>query len=300
MKIKIIWQGFLKLLGFLLVSFTLTILVYALFALIFKTDTEKLLLKDIKRYEKIYPTLTPKEELIKDAIAGLQIKDNALYEKVFQTSAPDVNPMGWLDINPASDTIPDTKLFSYTRDKSDVLLTQAAEVEANFQKIFKAFDDSTFVLPPMKMPVKDLSYTQIGASIGYKINPVIKVNVWHNGLDLIVSRGTAVYCTADGVVSELDNTKESGYRVKISHDGGYSTVYSYLENNRKVRKGQRVKAGDLIGEVGIGNSLAPHLHYEVLKDGIALDPVNYLFASINPKDYANMLFMAVNTVQSMD
>ena len=62
-----------------------------------------------------------------------------------------------------------------------------------------------------------------------------------------------------------------------------------------------VAAGRKIAAVGLsGNSLVPHLHFEVLKDGACLDPVHYLFASVSPSDYANMLYMSVNTGQSMD
>ena len=66
-------------------------------------------------------------------------------------------------------------------------------------------------------------------------------------------------------------------------------------------KGQKVKRGQVIGQVGMsGNSFAPHLHYEVLKDTLRMDPLNYLFASVTPDDYMGMLFMSVNTGQSMD
>ena len=63
----------------------------------------------------------------------------------------------------------------------------------------------------------------------------------------------------------------------------------------------RIKAGRKIGYVGISRgSFAPHLHYEILFKGEVLDPVNYLFASISPDEYANMLFMSVSTGQSLD
>lgn len=296
-----IWRRFLRVGGFLLTSLTLTIIIYGLFALFFKTDTERKLSQEIKRYKEIYPTLAPQEELLRDAIAGLQHKDSHVYSTVFHSEAPDVNPMGWLDSVQASDTIPDTRLTSYTSRKSDSLLVRAKEIEAHFQKVFKSLADTAFVMPPMAMPLKDISYTQIGASIGHRMNPVYKAYVWHNGLDLIAARGTAVYATADGVVSDTINSKDTGYTVEIIHEGGYKTIYAHLENIRKVRKGMSVKVGDEIGSVGMsGTTLAPHLHYEILKDDLVLDPVNYLFASVSSDDYANMLFMAVNTIQTMD
>ena len=66
-------------------------------------------------------------------------------------------------------------------------------------------------------------------------------------------------------------------------------------------KGQKVLKGKQIGQVGMsGNSFAPHLHYEVMRDSVRLDPLNYMFASVSPEDYLGMLFMSSNTGQSMD
>jgi murein DD-endopeptidase MepM/ murein hydrolase activator NlpD len=68
-----------------------------------------------------------------------------------------------------------------------------------------------------------------------------------------------------------------------------------------VSKGRHVRKGARIGYVGVsGNSFAPHLHYEVLRDTVVLDPVNHMFASVTPEEYANMLVMSVATGQSMD
>ena len=68
-----------------------------------------------------------------------------------------------------------------------------------------------------------------------------------------------------------------------------------------VRAGQRVRAGARIGAVGMsGQAFAPHLHYEVRKDGAGRDPVGFFFASVSPSEYVNMLYMSANTLQSMD
>ena len=86
----------------------------------------------------------------------------------------------------------------------------------------------------------------------------------------------------------------------INHGNGYKTRYAHLADV-VVRKGRKVKKGTKIGSVGVsGNSFAPHLHYEVLRDTLILDPVNYLFASVTPEEYLNMMIMSVSTGQSMD
>ena len=86
----------------------------------------------------------------------------------------------------------------------------------------------------------------------------------------------------------------------IDHENGYFTRYAHLADVEAAR-GRRVKRGTRIGHVGVsGNSFAPHLHYEVLRDTVVLDPVNHLFASLTPEEYLNVMIMSVSTGQSMD
>lgn len=276
------------------------VLVYVVFAIFFRTDTERSLRREIRMYERLYPDLAPRAELIKDAVAGLQHKDNEIYEQIFHTSAPDIDPSGRLSFLNASDTIPASRLDEYARDKSDSLLAVAADVEASFRKIFDSLRDSALVMPPMKLPLEDISFPQIGASVGSRLDPFFKAYVWHEGLDFIVLRGTPVYASGDGVVTASGSTKRSGNSVEISHADGYVSVYSHLES-RSVRTGQTVKSGQQIGTVGMsGRSFAPHLHYELHRGDETLDPINYFFGSVTPADYANMLYMSANTRQSMD
>ena len=174
-------------------------------------------------------------------------------------------------------------------------------VEASFVRAIERVQDSAFVRLPMQPPLGDLSFAQIGASVGDKINPFYKVKMKHNGLDIIAHAGEAVLVVADGVVSEVIKSRKGlGNVVSINHGSGYTTRYAHL-SDIKVRKGRKVKKGDVLGYVGVsGNSFAPHLHYEVHKDTLILNPVHYFFASVQPDEYVNMLIMAASTGQSMD
>lgn len=285
---------------YIMITATTTVLAYGVFALFFRTDVEKQLAREIKMYERLYPTLVPESENVGDAIAALQYKDNNIYEQVFHSEAPAADPMAGLDIFFASDTIPQLELYSYTEHKSDSLLLVSSKVDAAFMKIFKSLSDSLTVVPPMNIPLKDVTYSQVGASVGKKMDPFYKAYVFHEGLDILTPRGSDVYAAADGVVLSVTNSKKFGRTVKIEHKGGYCTSYSHLETV-SVRSGQKVRQGDCIATVGMsGKSFAPHLHYELFLDGRLLDPVHYLFASVSADEYANMLYMAVNTMQSMD
>ncbi len=290
----------LLVLGYLLVTLTLAVLVYCVFALFWRTDVERELRREIKMYERLYPGFAPKEELLRDGIANLQHKDNEIYETAFRANAPNADPMSGLDFMFTGESVPDAKVAGYTEDKADRLLAQASDVEEAFLKIFRTLAAEDFVMPPMTLPVKDMTYSQIGASTGRKMDPFYKAYVYHEGLDLIVARGTPVYASAAGTVSRVSTSKKLGKTVELLHEGGYVTVYAHLEST-SVRAGQKVSSGQKIGESGMsGKAFAPHLHYEIHLGDRFLDPVNYIFASVSPDEYSNMLYMSVNTKQSMD
>ena len=289
-----------KILLYLLGTVLLAAVAYGVFALCFNTDVEKRLRRENRMYARILPGLSPREDLLVDALASLQHKDNDIYERVFNSAAPETDPVSGLDFLFASDTIPEKRLARYASDKADRLVESAAAVDALFEQVLATMADSSFRMPPMSLPLKDLTYPQVGASTGSRVNPFLKASINHNGLDIIAERGTPVYATADGMVCALYVNKSEGRVLEIRHECGFRTRFCHLDATT-VTGGQRVRRGQRIGSVGMsGKSTAPHLHYEVLRDSIPGNPVNHFFASVGPEEYANMLYMTVNTMQSMD
>lgn len=293
-----IWSVLLTVLRFVAVTLLLAVVYYLVFALVISTDTERKLRRENRMYERIYPQMLEREQMLDKVITGLQVKDNEIYQEIFSAQAPSLNSEDAFDILAGSDTIPDRKLVEYTSGKADDLLEKSKKVEESFAGLL---DDGSKILPPLSLPLKSVSYAQVGASIGQRMNPFYKVPSRHDGLDLIAPQGDPVLAAADGIVSDVNISRKGlGNQVEIRHDGGYVTRYAHL-GDVEVRVGQVVKTGRKLGTVGIsGNSFAPHLHYEVLKDGEYLDPVNYFFASVTPDEYVKMLFMSVTTGQSLD
>jgi len=291
-----------KALKYFLVTASLAIVYYVVFSLVVSTDSERALKKDIQMYERLYGEMSRKEELIGDVLEGLKGKDSEIYRQLFNSDAPDlgvVYPEGLLSL---IDSVEDKDIMDYVGKKLDLLEDASSVVESNFARVMAALDSGGVKsLPPLSNPLGDFSYARTGASIGQKINPFYKVAASHGGLDLISQQGEPVYAAADGTVKYVEHsTKGLGNVIAISHSGGYVTRYAHLENTR-VSKGQKVLKGKQIGQVGMsGNSFAPHLHYEVMRDSVRLDPLNYMFASVSPEDYMGMLFMSSNTGQSMD
>lgn len=296
-----VWTVIRRILMFFVATISLAIVYYILFALVFSTEEERALKQENRLYEQEYPEMASKEALLADVVEGLKVKDDRIYEEIFNTSAPNMDQFSSLEFLMALDSIPDTDIVSHSAGRLDKLEVSAGRVEENFKRVMEAISASDFVMPPMSNPLKDFTFAQTGASIGDKINPFYKVPMKHNGLDLIAPAGDPVYAVADGTVKEIIRSRKGlGNVVVIDHGNGYVTRYAHLADI-ETRKGRKVRRGARLGYVGVsGNSFAPHLHYEVLRDTLVLDPVNHFFASVTPEEYMNMLIMSVTTGQSMD
>lgn len=290
-----------KIFRFFLVSLTLSVVYYTVFALLFNTDTERRLKRENRMLETVLPQLEQKEALLADVVANLEIRDDRIYEEMFQTSSPDVDPVSSLDFLHGLDTIPDGLLAVATEEKLGQLKIRSSKVDDNFRQIFEIVTKEGFSAPPMRIPVGNVSFAQIGASVGSRTNPFYKVQMQHDGLDIIASSGEAVYAVADGVVSDIKRSRKGlGNVMTLTHKDGYMTRYAHLADIQ-VAKGRSIKAGALVGYVGTsGHSYVPHLHYEVCRDTVVLDPVSHFYADIGPREYVNMLIMSSATKQSLD
>jgi len=296
-----VWTVIRKVLMFFVATVSLAIVYYVLFAFVFSTEEERRLRQENRLYEEEYPQMAAKEQLLADVVEGLKLKDDRIYEEIFNTAAPNMDRFSSLDFLMGLDSIPDSDIVIHSEGRLDKLESSAGRVEENFARVMEIISGEDFVMPPMTNPLKDFTFAQTGASVGDKINPFYKVPMKHNGLDMISPAGEPVYAVADGVVKEVVKSRKGlGNVVTIDHGNGYVTRYAHL-SDIETRKGRKVRKGARIGYVGVsGNSFAPHLHYEVLRDTLVLDPVNHFFASVTPEEYMNMMIMSVTTGQSMD
>ena len=290
-----------KALRFLAATVTTAIGFYVLFALLFSTEEEKRLQQENDLYATYYQELREKERLVTDVVEGLEMKDDALYRRIFETEAPSVDAVTAADLISVSDSLSESFYLSYSASKSESLRMMAKNVEENFHEIYRLMAARKDSIPPLTLPLEDMSYVQTGASMGSKHNPLYNVEIRHEGIDLVAPQGSVVRAAADGVVrSVVRSHKGLGNIVEIDHKNGYTTRYALL-GDISVPQGRTVKRGQKIGTVGISSTtFAPHLHYEVLRGGKALDPVHFLFASVDPDEYAKMLYMSVSTRQSLD
>ena len=301
-KVKVsFWAVLRRILLLFVASISMAVLYYVVLALFVSTEEERILKMENRMYERELPELEARERLLSDVVAGLQVRDDRIYEEIFHTSAPNMDPGSSLDFLAGLDSISDNNIVMNSAGKIKVLEDRAARIEDNFRQIIGLVQAEGFIAPPMMNPLEEFSFAQTGASTGERINPFYKVKIMHNGLDLIAPAGDPVYAAADGYVKDVVKSRKGlGNVVTIDHDNGYVTRYAHLADI-EVRKGRKVRKGARIGYVGVsGNSFAPHLHYEVIRDTTVVDPVNYFFSSVSPEEYVNMLIMSASTGQSMD
>ena len=155
---------------------------------------------------------------------------------------------------------------------------------------------------PAIQPIKNKELTRLASGFGRRIHPIYKVKRMHWGLDFSAPRGTPVYATGDGTVKYAKKSYlNSGYgnQVEVNHEFGYVTKYAHMQEI-VVRKGQNVRRGQLIGYVGSsGGSTAPHVHYEIIKNGKKINPIQYIIQDVTDEDYQKLLELASRENQSL-
>ena len=141
----------------------------------------------------------------------------------------------------------------------------------------------------------------MASGFGWRTDPFTKKRKRHWGMDFSAERGSAIYATGDGKISRADNRAAGfGNHVRIDHGFGYVSIYAHMDKI-SVRKGNRVKRGDIIGYVGSsGRSVAPHLHYEITKDGKKINPINFYYGNLSPGEFETLITQASQENQSLD
>jgi murein DD-endopeptidase MepM/ murein hydrolase activator NlpD len=198
-------------------------------------------------------------------------------------------------------------------DNSELMVSTSQKLEQLRKELYiqsKSFDQISELIKgkeevlasiPAIQPISNKDLKHIASGFGMRIDPIYKIPKMHEGLDFSAAIGTPVYATGNATVStvEYGNTGY-GNHILLSHMVGYQTMYGHL-SRIVVREGQKVNRGDLIGYVGsTGKSTAPHLHYEVWKNGTKIDPINFFFNDLTPTQYEEMLKIADQSNQSFD
>ena len=273
---------------------------------LFFTPREVMLAREIKTYETNYEILNRKMELVEQVLADVQERDNNMYRLYFNAPIiPDSVRKGGFDPNKYKDLekLGSSKLVANTTKRLDKLRKQLVIQSKSLDEINKLSKEKEKFLAsiPAIQPVNNKDLKRMASGYGWRSDPFTKARKFHYGMDFSSPQGTPVYATGDGVVIRADDGS-SGYgnHIRIDHGYGYVTLYGHL-SAYNVRAGQHVKRGDLIGKVGsTGRSEAPHLHYEVIKNGEHINPIHFYYGNLTPEEFADMLHVSNQENQSLD
>lgn len=307
-KVEISWQRkTLTILSFLLTGVVFGSLFFFLAYTYIDSPKEKEIKRENKKLQMKYEFLNKKLDEVAAVLDDIEERDDNIYRVIFEAEpiAENIRKAGFGGINRYKNLegFKSSELMTESTKKMDIILKQLYIQSKSFDEVMEMAMKKKELLAsiPAIQPVSNNDLKRMASGYGYRIDPHYKTRAFHAGMDFTAPRGTPIYATGDGKVSRADNSaKGYGNHVRIDHGYGYVTLYAHMYKI-KVRLGQTVKRGDIIGLVGnTGKSVGPHCHYEVRKNGKPLNPVNYYFNDLSPEQYEVMVEMANATNQSLD
>ena len=297
----------LRIFGFIAASLVTAALIVWIGFKYIGSPNEKILRQQLSDYEDNYELVNKRLSKLQELMTELEKRDNQVYRSIFEADPiPDSARAKTFEKSKEISLIQqmgDNELVNSISEQLNNMLSRAAFQAKSYKEIDQMVRDKQKLLSsiPAIQPVSNKDLKQIASGFGYRIDPVYKVTKFHAGLDFAAPQGTPIYATADGRVrsSGMDN---GGYgnHVIIDHGYGYETLYGHMVRI-KVRAGNSIKRGELIGWVGnTGKSTGPHCHYEVHRKGTPVDPIYFFYNDLTPAQFDRMVKMAAASNQSLD
>ncbi len=307
-KVRITFKDRLK--RFLYISFAGMIFAVVIIVIannFFDSPKERMLEREIAQYKLQHEILNARIDLIGRVLKDLEERDDNIYRVILEaepiSSSKRQAGFGGVDRYAALEGYKNSELIIEATAKLDQIANKMYVQSKSFDEVFDLAKNKEEMLRhiPAIQPVKNVDLKRISSYFGYRTDPFYKVKKFHAGLDFSAPIGTEIFTTGDGkVISTKKSRRGYGNTILIDHGFNYVTKYSHLASF-KVRKGQQVKRGQVIGTVGnTGKSTAPHLHYEVQKNGRAVNPIYYFFNDLTPEQFEEIIELSTRPTQSMD
>jgi len=298
----------LRFFGFIAAALVTALILVSIAFRFIPSPEAKLASAQYQNMKENYDVLNNKVQALQQEMASLENRDNQVYRSIFEA-----NPL------------PDSARAKLTEQKKEVEKVEAmnedklgnelaktlnnlsARVAYQFdsyndiEKLIKNQGEKLASIPAIQ-PVSNRDLDRIASGFGMRIDPVYGTPKMHKGLDFTAPQGTPIYATGNGTVTEASFSAGGfGKHVIIKHGYGYETLYGHMVR-MKVREGQKVKRGELIGWVGsTGKSTGPHCHYEVHVNGVEVDPVYFFYNDLTPEQFDRILKIAsTGSAKSLD
>ncbi|NML20403.1 peptidoglycan DD-metalloendopeptidase family protein [Pseudoflavitalea sp. G-6-1-2] len=297
----------LRVLGFISAAIVTALIIVSIAYRYFPSANEKKLLTENERLEEQYENLDHAAGKLSQRLKELEERDNEIYRVIFEAN-PIPDSSRAMEIAQQKEWKMVTSMTNSELENSIVqtlnnLNNRMSNQDASYADITKfiANKEEMLASTPAIQPVSNSDLKRVASGYGSRIDPVYKTIKFHAGLDFSAPQGTPIYATANGVARTAGNLGNGyGNHVVINHGYGYETLYGHMFKV-KVKAGQRVKRGEVIGWVGsTGKSTGPHCHYEVHKNGRPVDPIYFFYNDLTPEQFDRMLKMAASSNQSFD
>jgi len=269
---------------------------------------EKSQKREIDQMKLQYQMLSDQLDKVTRILDDLQDRDDNIYRVIFEAEPiPDAirsAGIGGIDRYEALKGYSNSDLIIETEKKMDKILGRLYVQSKSFDEVFEMARNKERMLVsiPAIQPVNNRDLKRVGSYFGWRMDPFYKVRKFHEGMDFSAPVGTEIYATGNGTVVVAGRDAQGGYgnQVWIDHGFSYRTVYAHL-SRVFVKPGQKILRGQIIGYVGnTGKSTSPHLHYEVRKNGVPVNPIYFFFNDITPEQFQQMLDLSARPSQTMD
>ena len=301
------FDKFKRSLGFLSASTVVGLIMVIVFFQFFDSPKEKRLKSEIENLVLQYDILSKKMTQIDLVLDDIQHRDDNIYRVIFEADPipSSIRKAGFGGVNRYKDirNFSNAELVIEAAKKADKLSKQLYIQSKSFDEVIDLAKNKADMLAsiPAIQPIANKDLGRVASGYGYRIHPIYKTRKLHTGMDFTAPQGTPIYATGDGKIAKVRRSRRGyGNHVIVDHGYGYQTLYAHM-TKYIVYRGQKVKRGEIIGYVGsTGTSVAPHLHYEVIKNKRKINPVNYYYNDLSPEEYGKMLEISSQNNQSFD
>ncbi len=301
-----LWRTFISIASYGAFGFLFFIGLNLFQNILIKTKLEKSLVKENQALHEYKAILTSQLSESNVLLAELKSEETELNEKLFEVPA-EVTSTEPKNVNQLVASGEDS--FDEQVSTIDGNLNALNAKTKKYNQFFgdrlhvKKTDVSNLISLPSIAPVKNIKEENLVSGFGVRINPFHKGNYHHDGIDVALPKGTEVRAAGNGRVSYFSSSTMAagfGNYVEIDHGNGMLTRYSHLEKI-SVTWNQKITQGQVIGLSGSsGGSVAPHLHYEIIKDGKSQDPINYIVEGITSSQHQQLALKSKIQNQSLD
>ena len=301
------WIKLLRVFGFISASLVAGFIFLSLAYSFMDSPKEKLLKREIAQYKMQIDLLEEKAKKVEQVMASLEERDDKIYREIFGTDPIDPAVrnagVGGNERYKALKNFDNSKTLVKLHEELDQINRRMYIQSKSYDDLAKLAKSKNAMLMsiPAIQPVANKDLKRVASGFGFRIDPIYRTGKFHAGMDFTSPIGTPVASTGDGVI-ELVESKQWGYGncIIVNHGYGYKTRYAHL-SKFKVKRGQKVTRGQVIGYVGnTGKSTGPHLHYEVIKNNDPVNPANYYYNDLSPEQYEAILKLSNAHNQSFD